>query len=387
MGPIQIQCPACHAPFRVPAESLGKRARCRKCGHEFVIKGPNLEDTVLGWLNDDIPAEAPPKAARRSAAVAQPRQVAAAQASKSAEPPAPMPEEAPAVEQALRLSHIDALGAFVLFPPSLLLDPAFRSSMPRCCLGCGSKRNLRVHLVRWQSIYTSADRSQRRDDDKPVPSTVGAEALIDLPDDKLLAALPVQPNIPSPYSLPFPYYICGRCSPVGAIMTHVRQDLEGNAVCEIGISSLKRAAQFLARNLGRNHGDFQRLHEEIQSGQADSWTALPLAVRNRIDKWFRAVEGERFVCYLRDADFAKAESGLGGLVITDRRAVFHKFASHREFPLSKDIAIQVDQPDGGYQITFTAKEVKPAVLKADPSVVETIRATLDALEATYTLRA
>ncbi|MFW6155119.1 MAG: MJ0042-type zinc finger domain-containing protein [Planctomycetota bacterium] len=386
MGPIQIQCPACHAPFRVPAECIGKRARCRKCGHEFVIEAPNLDDTVLDWLNDDIPEEAPPKSApaRTSAAVAQPRPTAAAPATDRTA--AEAPEVPVTVENSLRLSHTDALGAFVLFPPSLLLDPGFRSSMPRCCLGCGSKKNLRVHVVRWQSIYTSAERSQRREDDKPVPSTVGAETLIDLPDDKLLAALPVQPNVPSPYNLPFPYYICSRCSPVGAIMTHVRQDTEGNEVCEIGISSLKRAAQFLARNLGRDHEGFKRLYAEIQSRQADSWSALPLAVRNRIDKWFRAVEGERFVCYLRDADFAKAESGLGGLVITDRRVVFHKFASHREFPLSEPMRIEVDQPDGVYQITLTAKEVKPAVLKADPTVLETIHATLDALDATYTIK-
>ncbi|NLF29580.1 MAG: hypothetical protein GX591_01690 [Planctomycetes bacterium] len=356
------------------------------CGHDFVIKAPSLDDTVLDWLNDEIPDDAPAQAApvRASATVAQGRS-AAAPAPVSAGAPMPV-EAATVVEAGLRLSHTDALGAFVLFPPSMLNDSAFRSSMPRCCLGCGSKSHLRVHVVRWQSIYNSADRSQRREDDKPVPATVGAENLIDLPDDKLLAALPVQPNVPNPYNLPFPYYICGRCSPVGAIMTHVRQDAQGNEVCEIGISSLKRAAQFLARNLGRDHEDFKRLYEEIQRGQGDSWSALPLAVRNRIDKWFRAAEGERFVCYLRDSDFAKAESGLGGLVITDRRVVFHKFACHREFPIAEPMEIQVDQHDSIYRITFTSKEVKPAVLKSDPTLLETIEATLNALDATYTIR-
>jgi len=391
MGTIQILCPTCAAMFSVPEEFVNKRARCKHCGQAFVIKVPDLEDTVAGWLSEEL-AEAEQKAAEKAAAekafspAAPPPVSAAATPGPSAQQPGaagPIDTSAPPPQEGLRLSHVDALGAFFLFPPSLLTDPGFRSSIPRCCLGCGSTHNLRVHIVRWQSVRNEP--KQKRDDE-PAPATVGGKNLVGLPDKQLLEALPAAPNMPPPYNLPIPYFICNRCSPVGAIMTHVRPDAYGREVCEIGVSSLKRAAQFLARNLGRDHEDFKRLDSEIKSGRANPWNSLPLAVRNRIVRWYKAGDDERFVSYIRDTDFAKAEAGQGGLVITDKRMVYQKYASHREILLSDPIEIIVANSHGKYQITVSSPKTKPAIIHGDATVTEMIRNTLNTLDVDYTIK-
>ncbi len=397
MGDIQTQCPTCHAQFVVPGEFLNRKARCKRCGQDFVIEVPNLEDTVAGWLGEEF-AEKPETTA--SSPSSQPTGPAAASTTpppppSAPTPPAPKPPAitrltrlsdetlglAPEPRDCLTLSHIDELGAFFLFPPSLLRNRLFRSSVPRCCLGCGDTRDLYTHLVRWQSV--SNDRPQAKHEELDLGIVVKTDNLLSLSDDDLLDSLPPVPNTPPPFDQPIPYFICNRCSPVGAIMTHVRPTPDGDETCELGISSLKRAAQFLARNVGRDHEDYRRLAEEIKNGRADPWNTLPLAVRNRLVKWFTIDDDETFIHYIRDADFAKTEGGQAGLVITNKRMVYHKFASHRVIPMTASIELKVDSSDKGYKLTLTAPNVRPAVLNCDPTVTEMIRFTLHELKAKY----
>ena len=107
---------------------------------------------------------------------------------------------------------------------------------------------LNVHLVIWPSKLPDRDRMHMKDAGVHVRTTI--EQLGRLSGPELLAQLPRQPNVPTPYDLPMPYYICNRCSPVGAIIAHVRPKPDGSEECELGIASLRRAAEFLAHNLG-----------------------------------------------------------------------------------------------------------------------------------------
>lgn len=49
-----VQCGNCNARYRVTSKALGRIARCRKCGHRFVLAPkPTLDDSVLDWLLDE----------------------------------------------------------------------------------------------------------------------------------------------------------------------------------------------------------------------------------------------------------------------------------------------------------------------------------------------
>jgi predicted Zn finger-like uncharacterized protein len=37
---MKIACPGCQAPYTVPDEAVGKKTRCKKCGHGFAITAP-----------------------------------------------------------------------------------------------------------------------------------------------------------------------------------------------------------------------------------------------------------------------------------------------------------------------------------------------------------
>ena len=63
-GKIETRCPACDARYRVPASSIGHRARCARCGTSFRVaqiasqrrpvdlRHPPTEDDILSWLNE-----------------------------------------------------------------------------------------------------------------------------------------------------------------------------------------------------------------------------------------------------------------------------------------------------------------------------------------------
>ena len=99
-------------------------------------------------------------------------------------------------------------------------------------------------------------------------------------------------------------------------------------------------------------------------------------MRNRITNWFKHCESEHFLLYVQDKDFAKSEAGLGGVVVTNRRLVFHKFVSHREFKLEDKIEMSPRHKDDKYELQITTGVTKPVHLHCDPADAQSIRNTL-----------
>ena len=79
MSPITIHCPQCNAGLKLPNRSLlGKKGKCPKCGHRFVLADPDEVTLTLAesapppepevglaarWVPDDAPAAPPAPAA------------------------------------------------------------------------------------------------------------------------------------------------------------------------------------------------------------------------------------------------------------------------------------------------------------------------------------
>jgi hypothetical protein len=192
--------------------------------------------------------------------------------------------------------------------------------------------------------------------------------------------------MPAPFDLPMPYFICNRCTPAGAVMTNVRHLPDGTEECELGVASLKRAADFYARNVGREQADYQQIVDAIDARKNDPWKGLPLAVRNRLENWYRPHEGERFVCYIPDHDFAKAEAGMGGLVLSDKRMVYRKFSAQAEIRLDERVEVHAENTPDHYTVRIGRPGEKPMALHCDPSALEVIRQTLRRVGAQYTYR-
>lgn len=395
MATVTVQCPRCQNMVDVSEELLGRKARCNRCQEVFVLRAFSLEDTVADWLSEaplQQPAliAAPPRA---SVAVATrpPNASTAAPAAAAKRTTVAVPAKSASGESGIhpppiRLDHVDELGAFFVFPSTLLESETFRRSMPRCCLRCGSVADLSMHVVVWSSKLPDRDRLRLRSGLEEVAVVREHVDLAQVQD--WIASLPRVPHLPFPYDLPMPYFICRKCTPSGALMTHVRPRLDGGEDCEIGIASLKRSAEFLAGNLGRDHDDCRKLLQIAKDRHGDPWAALPLAVRNRIETWFHRTKDETFVGYIHDNDFSRAESGGGGLVLTSRRLVYHKFAAHREYSLRDKLELLARKVDNKYllQISSAASTGKPVALHCDTSATDEIRALLKQAGTTYTYR-
>lgn len=373
MATRKVDCPFCSAVLRVPPEGAGRKGRCRSCGEVFTIAFPDLpgagaltDDDVLTWLGEVDPARAQP---------------AAAQSAPAKAPPAARPKAAAARGEpkkrrfAIRLGHVDDMGAFFLFDPKLLYDPDFRCAFPVKCVVCGGDSHLSIHLVIWSSKLPWRGQFGMRE--SSAPSVYELDQLGGRRGRKLLEVLEAVGNLPEPFSLPFPYYVCQACSAVGAIVTDVRFAAGATGqVCELGISSLARAKEFYLSLCGRSGAGHEHVLRELEQAHEDPWRALPLAVRSRIKHWYTQMDGERFLTYIPDGDFAKAEAGIAGVVLTDRRLVYHKYAAKLEVPLTEEITILRKTSGERTQLEIAAPGHKTATLTAGPAGTERLRRCL-----------
>ncbi len=400
MSKITLICPNCRSPLKVTTRHLGRKGRCPECRNVFLLRKKYLrpsgrinDDDVLTWLGpaspvdaDDEPIESPARAPGATEATGGENQGGPAEAKPPETPIKPTPAKRPAPPQPVvqaegrfnvAVDHVDAMGAFFRFDPRLLADDAFRCSFPQRCVLCGSKHDLSVYPVVWSCKLEKARKSDQPD------QTPYVLKLADLDAAKgrdLLARMREVKYVPEPYCLPFPYYVCSSCSPVGAVMTHVHQQYPANRqeqlveVCELGISSLAAAERFARRACGPETEAVARIRQARSECLTDQWQALPLAVRNRINQWYQAQPDETFLGYVSDADFAKAEAGTAGIVVTDKRLVYRKSVARVELDRAGRISVeQAPARDGHTLLILRDAEGQEARMMADSSCLGHIR--------------
>ncbi|MCL2700415.1 MAG: hypothetical protein FWE88_01830 [Phycisphaerae bacterium] len=360
MATIEMSCPGCKSPLRLPEAAVGRKGRCNGCGLVFLIDEPSIrrrdamEDAICDWLSDgaDEPQEAPP-----------PRQPAEAVVYKKPPEPASPPPPPPAKTFHIHLDHVDEMGAFFRFSPALLCDEHFRLIFPRQCLICGQPTHLMVHVVAWSN---PSHRAQKRVDEQR--SVRRLDQLADVDGANLLKHLPRQDHLDEPYNLPMPYYVCDGCSSVGAVMSVVQPAANGSGDdCMLGIASLVQAEAFATAARGP---DWPALADiRSRRGQfADPWNNLPLAIRIRLGQWYKPQPGEQFQMYLRDMEFSRAEAGLAGLVATDRRIIHRRGVSLTDLPYREHITLQFKKTGDNVELLLRAAEKNIRLLAMESQV-------------------
>ena len=145
------------------------------------------------------------------------------------------------------------------------------------------------------------------------------------------------------------------------------------------------ALRLLAAVRGTDNDDYRRLVQQCEERRKDSWQRLPLGMQNRLAKWFKPNPGERFLEYLHDEDFSKMEGGLAGVVITDKRIVFHKFQAHREFSFDGEIQIRRKDDGGQLKVEIFSEPGGKAVLRTDEKAWAVLCARVGALHGKVTI--
>jgi hypothetical protein len=204
-----------------------------------------------------------------------------------------------------------------------------------------------------------------------------------LPGWSALDLLHVMGNIealPRPFNNPMPYYLSLRHAHRSLeCMTHRRPD--GGITCEVVMPSGRYALDWVANVNGLCRPEYRLLEQELGLSHTDRWTALPETCRHRIEVWCRFRPRERYINYFNDADFGHRDMGLAGLVVTDRRLIYHKYHHGGEAPLNEEGLLLVREVEGFCHLTLQTPDRHTKLIKLAPpdlpALLEAVRAAPD----------
>ncbi len=363
-----IRCPRCAQKYRVPADRVGSRATCKKCGQGFRISAdsPIDDETICGWMTEEDPSSSSVLGATGvlQTVAPQPRE-----ATTKATPPSKPPPSEPRI----MFERVDEVGAYFEFPVGLLRDADLRASFPQRCVNCLSKSNLLCHLLIWGGKLPPKDainvkemetRRVRRLDELTFKH--GSEWF------KALEPIEV---LPPPFNEPMPFYVCEHCSSVGEITTHTL--MHGpQEFCQIGISNLTLALEFYRNNGGHGTPGYQKLLVAGRQQRDNEWQRLPFAVRAKISQWYKPMENENFLGFYADHEFARSERGASGLVLTDRRLIYKKYAANRIYQLETGGSIYIEASKAVATISITQPGQREAALTSHALAASSFARTL-----------
>ena len=110
-----------------------------------------------------------------------------------------------------------------------------------------------------------------------------------------------------------------------------------------------------------------------------------MTVRNRIRQWFHLRKGERFVEYYPDEDFSKSEAGLAGLVLTNRRLIYKKYAAQREYSIGVPSELRLSKDGKRTRVEIIERGKRSAVVNLDATAAESLLDRLKAVNARLTI--
>ncbi len=142
-------------------------------------------------------------------------------------------------------------------------------------------------------------------------------------------------NMAPPYENPMLFYIADRAI-ADPLKCKPGVDCNGLACCEVLVPHYGVAAEWVERVNGRCGPEYAILKAEAAKFDTDAWSKLPLATRSKLGVWCHFKPGEQFKAYINEADLRSVDAGLGGIVITDRRFIYHKYRKTR--------AVKLDEP-------------------------------------------
>ncbi len=360
----QVACPACETLLAVPPDSTGKFARCGKCRHRFQVPQESesslSEDdvlTLLGGQEDEVDLETESQL---------PESTDSSMSTFAATSGAPV--------ATMHILKIRANGVLVDFPAEYLLDKHFRCSMPRTCMCCGTRANLLPHLVRFIP-RAEADTAGRRQE---VSLVIKDPTLQRLDNMALLDRLPEVPNALPPADHPMPYWLCDRCRDVGIVSGQIKVDPETQqGTCWLFIRSPRRCEEFVrAAAAGESVPGLDKLHELNEAGKDNPWDLVGESVKHRLEQWYRPEGDEQFLGYVPDRDHNRTEDGMAGIIVSNKRLIFHSQRRHMESkadePLKLLLAMTRDA--GELHIHTPAWEIKR--MKVDREGIRGLRRAL-----------
>ena len=256
---------------------------------------------------------------------------APAASASSAEPGYPVHTPGPF----LAVRAISALGIRLAFPAQQLSDTRFRASFPPVCVFSGKPvtRGGYARPMVFNNHHGEGDERVRMVElrhEKTVLQQYSAKAFVE--------ETARMEELPDPFDLAMPYPVsAGHHESSLRCEAHVSVRHAG--YCEVVIPSPEAALAWVGAVNGVCHATHRQLGEKGSKVSSEAWTRLPQAVRERIGMWCTFRRGERFLAYARDSHCQPKDAGLGGVLVTDQRLIFHLYRTTWSMDLDRPLAI------------------------------------------------
>lgn len=225
---------------------------------------------------------------------------------------------------------------------------AFRASMPMRGVfgGNNTREDLRARPMVWADRSGAVIRSV-----SDVETRYEQPLLANWNHRDIINAMGIIEGLPRPFCNPMPYFVDKYHLNMSLnCCTFKRPD--GGLTCEVIIANGDVAMEWLRNVNGMCGPEFEALQRELQIIHSDRWALLPEQVRQRVTVWCRFQTRERFELYLNDAEMASRDAGLAGLVVTDRRMIYHKFHHNGQVDLASPGTLIVKKIDETFQLYY-----------------------------------
>ncbi|MCC6580656.1 MAG: hypothetical protein IT440_09450 [Phycisphaeraceae bacterium] len=243
----------------------------------------------------------------------------------------------------LLVRNVSQKGIEFAFDSRYLQHARFRLSMPQACAFTNDRTlgNLMARPLaftdRSQATVRNAFEIEAGHEFQLTDRTTGRDMLA------LMGVL----NLPEPFGTPMPYYISQPQRSLSLRCTTQRREQDGGITCFVLIPDGRVALEWLRNVNGVCGEEFDLLARDVSRLWQSEWLLLDERVRQRLDSWVEFVPGERFRYYINDADMSKKDEGLAGIVLTDRRLIYHKYHRHGQVNYGEDASLSV-RPDGRF---------------------------------------
>jgi len=196
--------------------------------------------------------------------------------------------------------------------------------------------------------------------------------------EHLLASMGTLTQLPTPFKFPMPYYVSESHSNM-SLECHTKKREDGGTSCRVLIPNGWYALDWLANVNGICGREYKLPKQDVPRLWSDAWEGVDETVRQRLGTWVGFEPGERFRYYFNDAEFGKKDQGLAGVVLTDRRLIYHKY--HRKGAVKySDNPKLIMRPDGdvaGLTVKTEDGSVKAAKFRFSDleNLIETMKDT------------
>lgn len=250
----------------------------------------------------------------------------------------------------LVVEKVDHAGVHFAFDATWLAHEGFRASIPVRCIFSGERQ--RQQLSARSLVFFDRYRG-RREDVSPADITAEHEKYIlgDHSAREIARQLHRLENMPHPFDLPMPYYVCGRYAHL--YIHAATRDRRDGITCIVIIPDASCALDWLGHVNGTCGDEYELLERSIALLHGEAWRELSERCRHNVAGWCKLRAGEELRLYLGDADHAHHDEGLAGLVLTDQRLIFCKY--HHRGQVRRDQAeacIQVHLKAGFADLTL-----------------------------------